>query len=524
MKKIIAAVSVLLTLATHTRAEETSGVFHRSAPPKELLVIDLAGMPDQDRHLAAIIQGMANRAEPRIYLANATIFHCDEVWLPFYEKEYGIITAGSISLDEALKKFANLFKGYAVFSWDENWSLAAVDNYCSINDCLPVTPEQEQRAKDAGLEKIEDFRGRWKNAIQATVWSFENLYPSCSKKAIASLIPPYYPISDYVYQNRIFAFQLELRGRQFVLLRKILEQTPDNIPVFGYIARDVVEEFVSESALAKEGKFLIATNSTPNLSVHSGIPVRPLPETSSPGKPPDIAGKLGVVFAFSDADNLVIQTAYYLQPEFWMNPNRGKLKVAWGVAPELYELAPGIMRYYYKTRTENDFFVAMCGAGYIHPLMLPDMQFFGDLTVKFMRLSGLDVLWTLDPGVYFTTDPSVMRKFFEPFGGNKFLKGVMVGYTPSGRDDYWHVPAGYPPLLYSKSNYLKTSTADLARMIGEEAKNIPAGGKIVFYSINAWGINYNHLLDVTRNFDGRKDIVFLSPQEAFSIIGDMRSK
>ena len=53
----------------------------------------------------------------------------------------------------------------------------------------------------------------------------------------------------------------------------------------------------------------------------------------------------------------------------------GKIPVAWSIAPELYELAPGVIRYYYQTHTENDFFVVLNGAGYYFTSAFKDKEF-----------------------------------------------------------------------------------------------------------------------------------------------------
>jgi hypothetical protein len=480
-----------------------------------LYTIDVRALSDDDKHLAAALQGIVNRAEPRIYCLNET----DEIWLPYYEKEYGVGNLGPLSLPDALAKFAGLLKGYAIYSPAEPWSVDPADTFCALNDCVAVTPEQEPLAQRPGLTRTADFRGRWKNATQATAWSFRELYPKCSKKAVASIKPGLHRLRDYAVANRMYIFYLQATGEQFVLLRKLLAEMPRNIPVFGYIADDVVQEFISESALAKESKYLIASDFVPNLTVHSGIPTAPLPEIDQrPAAPPYISGKLAVVFAFSDGDNIVNQMSYYLQRSFWLHPERGKLKAAWSMAPELYELAPGILRYYYQTRTPNDFFVAMIGAGYTHPSMYGDKEYFARLSVELMKLTGLDILWTLDPAVYFSTRAAYLEYPLGAFARRGYVKGLLVGYTPCGNRNYSYTAPGYPPLLYSKIHYLETNRNNLQARIESEAADIPAAGKIVFFGVNDWVISYADLLDTAKKMESRGDIVFISPQEAFSII------
>jgi len=231
-----------------------------------------------------------------------------------------------------------------------------------------------------------------------------------------------------------------------------------------------------------------------------------------------LTGKLGVVFALTDGDNLVVQSEYYLRPEFWLHPDRGKIKLAWSAAPELFELAPGMMRYYYQTRTANDFFVALSGAGYTFPSALKDKDYFGKISTDYMRLTGLDILWELDPLLYFVTNKKVFNLVFNPLGNDGFTKGILAGYAPSLNFRNWQKTPGFPPVMYSRSNYFVTPNQILLATIKADAVNIPRRGKLAFYGVNGWDVSYEDLLSIMQSLKSRENIVLLSPQEAFAII------
>jgi hypothetical protein len=59
--------------------------------------------------------------------------------------------------------------------------------------------------------------------------------------------------------------------------------------------------------------------------------------------------------------------------DFWNDPKRGELPLAWGINPNLLDTYPDIIEYYYETATENDYFTsdASC-AGYINPSRVRD--------------------------------------------------------------------------------------------------------------------------------------------------------
>ncbi len=64
---------------------------------------------------------------------------------------------------------------------------------------------------------------------------------------------------------------------------------------------------------------------------------------------------------------------YRFMQDYWTDPNRGKLPLAWGINPNLLDTYPDIIEYYYETATENDYFTsdASC-AGYINPSRVRD--------------------------------------------------------------------------------------------------------------------------------------------------------
>jgi len=499
--------------------EPVPGLFPHSPAPAALYVLERGGLTNPDWHLAAILQGMASRSGPGLYLVDSqSPTRGDEIFLSYYEQEYGIRNLGRIGVVEALKKFSGLFHGYAVFSFAEDWTVNAADTYCSIHDCLPVTAEQEALARGAGLKKIADFRGKWKTAQDALRWGLAELWPRCSKQVVASLSPRIHTCRDYLFAHKVFTFYLVANGDQYDSLRRLLRQLPRDIPVMGYIARSGIEEWIVEYTLAASSKFMIPTDHVPNLSVHSGIPIRPLPVPPPPPPAPDLHGKLGVVFAFTDGDNLFIEAERYLKPDSWLHPQRGQIQAAWSFAPELYELAPGIARYYYQTRTAQDSFVALSGAGYTFTSAFRDHEFFRTVSLEYMNRSGLDTLWSLDPLLYLALDRRVIARVLDPLGAEGDVQGVLAGYAPALNFRSWMKPAGYPPILFCKTNYFVIGETMLLRMISAEAASVPQRGKVVFYGVNGWEVSYEELLAIQRHFRDREDIVWLSPPQAFAAI------
>lgn len=63
---------------------------------------------------------------------------------------------------------------------------------------------------------------------------------------------------------------------------------------------------------------------------------------------------------------------YRYLKQAWDDPRRGELPMAWAINPNLIETYPDIIEYYYKTATENDYFVSdASAAGYFMPNQVP---------------------------------------------------------------------------------------------------------------------------------------------------------
>ncbi len=64
---------------------------------------------------------------------------------------------------------------------------------------------------------------------------------------------------------------------------------------------------------------------------------------------------------------------YEFLRNYWKDPKRGTIPLAWGINPTLLDTYPDIISYYYETATENDIFTSdASAAGYFNPSRVPD--------------------------------------------------------------------------------------------------------------------------------------------------------
>ncbi len=102
-----------------------------------------------------------------------------------------------------------------------------------------------------------------------------------------------------------------------------------------------------------------------NQSLHSQAPFKPLKQSRPVGEPP-LENKTYICLLMADYDST--KPLYAFLRQCWDDPARGKLPLAWGIDPNLVDMLPDLLTYFYETATPNDFFVSdASAAGYFNP-------------------------------------------------------------------------------------------------------------------------------------------------------------
>lgn len=95
-----------------------------------------------------------------------------------------------------------------------------------------------------------------------------------------------------------------------------------------------------------------------------------------------------VCFLVTDGDNIqAYLNMIVASKDWWRSRSRGTVPISWTMSPALLELAPTVTKYFYRTATPNDYFVASpSGVGY----MYPDSKYTnrGDLS-RFITQTGI---------------------------------------------------------------------------------------------------------------------------------------
>ena len=371
-------------------------VFPVFSRPDSLVVVDLRSMDflRNYRHLLLItLQGLVNREKPKIYVI---LTDRDMVWLNAIRNTG--IEIHRAGLEEVIEAFAGYISGCIVYDPYVPDTVNVASTMSGIYNAVVVHPRDLAWTEEHGLRVVNDLRGKFGSKIEAYEWAYAELWPRCNHRLLvpmkpvhtAPLRPMQIAVRDYVVALRLFAHYLDPRDpKERQLFCKLLEEMPRNSAVLGWHEGT---EHITVRLTSEHGKFVVVVTGNPylvsNLTVWSGI------EAKVKFKLPSVDfSKLGldrvyVTFYMNDGDNVQWDI---MMRDFWEDPCRGNVPVAWTISPFLVDLAPLIMKYYAETMSELDTFVSgPSGAGYWYPNVNPEYaEEFLELTKKYFQRSGL---------------------------------------------------------------------------------------------------------------------------------------
>lgn len=365
---------------------------------KRLVTVPIpGGLPLDERLLITCLQGLVNRTSPSIYLvADET----DQRWADYYHERYGIPVDALDGIDALLAAHAHAAAGYVVYDETMLDSMNVATVLCALDGALPITARMKPRLEALGLRKANDLTGRWDNRYDAYRWALEELFPRCNPHLLGAVCTdrPHWPSEtnwqqDYLVAQKMFTFDLSARARDredFALFEEICAATTGPGCIMGWrCTRCPEHEFVAMGA--RHDLSVLCALETRNLTIHAAIP---RPEKPYTQRRAPVAGKLEkkVYLSFLNTDGDATWSMLRGHSDRLFDPEYGSLKYSWGVLPAAWDLMPGVLRFLYEKKTENDYFIApSAGAMYTYPHMLPDPPAYLRLSKHYMDHAGLTV-------------------------------------------------------------------------------------------------------------------------------------
>jgi hypothetical protein len=380
--------AIFLSLKTPRRSQ----VYH-------LDVIDLRDADEKTRLLVFSLQGIINRESPQLYVlweSRDKFANPSEEWLEYYASK-GWITYEHTTLSSALKKYASKVKGFVVYDSNFRHSINIATTMAGIYDVLIAHPDFIAELESYGLEMKYDLRGKWSDKYAAYEWQFRNLFPYCNKSLIASAMPVEdprthkaefwmeRPIRDYVIMHRAAAMDLiplKNATTDYQLLEKYYKQMNPYAIVLGYPSIGALERPHVELASTHGLIVVLAHATSVNFSVHSRMPAKTIYRQDHIANVSLNPNKIYIAFAMSDLGLNTMQDRYY---GTWDDPSRGDIAVSWWLDGIVKDFCPGIVQYYYETKTAKDFFYGAHVGGRIRPSDFPDLIAYLERGKKYLK-------------------------------------------------------------------------------------------------------------------------------------------
>jgi hypothetical protein len=390
------------------------------------------------------LQGLANTDSPRMYILyppNWPFTYVQSVY-EFYRDKRHFTFKQLRSVPEALKALRPFMQGYVV--WDKNvrTSLIVAFTVAGLERAVVVTEDLIKEAEAAGLEKVEDFRGRFVGKTDAEIyqWAYDRYWQRCSKDYIiwlggehGTIMKP--GVADFGVAKKVFFNDLSSRPTdtlEYNLARRVLGEMNPMSMVMGWhsYAKDYEREHVTLTS--SFGHRVEGLHTLPNLSFSSQVPASPgfrfvNNHSIRPGK--DYTPKNKVYITCIQTDGIGLGA--------WLKPGRGEIPYAWEVLMNYVWMAPAMAEYFYTMATPNDYFIGcLSGPGYMYPKAVPP-HLLPPLIAKsreFMQLLDLRVFEIMDYSEGATVEGNTnltKRVVDEYYKGMPEAIGFINGYSPS---------------------------------------------------------------------------------------------
>lgn len=355
-----------------------------------------------EKTMFSVFQGVINKTKPRIFLFE-TPREGKYKWpdlLNIKINEYPVEKRW-----ELVRKYKNEIAGVILYSIEKN------DHYrnlastvAGLKNALPVTASEYETLKNAGMQfpVLVDLSGlQYATPVEIYQYLYDNYWADCSKRLLVSLSPNTGYIRDLgVAAGSVIVWLDPRKSTENTMMRKFLRDMKAGESIMtGWWA----EERSGIGLGTEYGISTIPSDFYENATVYAGMshvinhPVIP--------KKPELQNKIYLAIFLSDGDN--VQYCQHAMSNLWDDKGRGIIPINWTVSPGLVDMGPGLLNYYYKTATPNDFFASgPSGLGYAliydahnrvwNTTKRAEFDPYAKLTQQYLEKSGLRVITVWD--------------------------------------------------------------------------------------------------------------------------------
>jgi hypothetical protein len=375
----------LLTYSVHrpTRDEPISYVMKRKGA-REAWVMKLEndwqidGMLPEQAFLIAL-QGLANREAPNLYFVypEQWDFRFTEPVQDYYEDTHYYGFTELKTAKEALSTFKEKVKGYVVWDTKVRTSLIVAFTVAGLEDAVVVSEEMIPMVEEAGLSRVEDFRGKFDDWSDVKIyqWAYDQYWERCSKDYIVwmggehgSLMKP--GVADFGIYHRAFFNDLSTKEgdiEERALAGRLFSEMNHLGICLGWHSYKKDKERDHVSLASNHGIRVEGLHTLPNMSFSTQIEITPgfkFVNNHNVVEGETIDPEEKVYIAAIQTDCLGLGA--------WTRPGRGQIPYAWEVTMNWFWMAPAMMEFFYREATPNDYFIgSLSGPGYMYPKAIP---------------------------------------------------------------------------------------------------------------------------------------------------------
>nr|MDO8111575.1 GxGYxYP family putative glycoside hydrolase [Candidatus Sigynarchaeota archaeon] len=459
------ASSAPVRINSHDEVESTKpGQPTASDTPHNFTVIDCRKIADwtQGRgHMLASIEGIVNKAEPNLYLIWNDL---GASWFEYINAS-GLYVGSEIVFSDVfaiVDHFKIFFDGIILFDPNDVEQANMATPLCGAARSLLVPQALYATVKGYydGLVRynMSDIVASYGLATRVAKYEYmyEHFYPLCNQSALG-LLPSFLGTGNrgFLIANNLYTFWRILYvesgaeepggvprqpdpPEELAFFERVLDETPYNIPIFGFPYADGTNEGVFVSETSKRGKYVVACDWFYDLSFFSKMRLpdgytlhqnRSIPT-------PELKNKIYVTAMWSDGDNIQYVTTF-MRETLWANRDPGKVPTGWTICSLSPILIPWVMKYYYENASTTDYFISgVSGKGYIYPeeMNVTALQSYYTEANQFMAECDLTEMWTMRIGTAAGTVTglvnSTVHGIYDGYGGDQYVRPQRVNGVP----------------------------------------------------------------------------------------------
>lgn len=474
------------------------------APAATIDCIELKSARGPEVDLFASLEGIVNRAQPRIACVNPGEDEGEFTWLKIHRLPFRVVDGF-----DAVEKYKNEVNGLVVVDPDQPETLNLATSLAGLDNALICYPDLLAKLTNAPFNfKIqEDLRGRFFSRDEIYDFLLKNVWPRCTHRIIAGMgARSHGNLRDFLVAVNAAVVWLDPKNADDAAL--LAKFTPELKPANAVYMGWWPDEDAGLKWIGRFGIPVLASDFFHNASLFGGVTEAINPPPVAP--PPPLQNKIYLALYVSDGDN--VQYMQHHLRRMWDDPARGKIPIGWTVSPLAADLDPAMLNFYQRTSTTNDCLVSgPSGAGYARlDFWKPaDLDAFTKITNPYLQRSGIQIItvWLrVNDGIgnAFAANCPALLGLMSHEGGSRekvFGELPMIGFVAGANyaDRVEQLRAGIdkaaqdwdgtaPKFLAVQANAWNITPSDLQRLVAslDAGKFVVVRPDHLFQLFNAW--------------------------------------